>query len=65
MSRSAIETVLNAIENMSIEDLNKYPDLSRSIPLLYEALQIEDVCDHKFVNGKCVCGMIKADNENI
>lgn len=58
MSRNVIETVLNAIENMSIEDLNKYPDLSRSIPLLYEALQIEDVCDHKFKNKICICGKI-------
>lgn len=63
MSRSAIETVLNAIENMSIEDLNKYPDLSRSIPLLYEALQIEDVCDHKFINGICICGSKESLNK--
>lgn len=57
MSRVAIETVLNAIERMSLEDLRKYPELERSVPLLYEALQIQDVCDHIFVNGECICGM--------
>jgi hypothetical protein len=53
--------VLGAIENMSLEDLHKYPELERSIPLLYEALQIQDVCDHIFVNGECVCGL--SENE--
>jgi hypothetical protein len=57
VSRQAVETVLSAIENMSLEDLRKYPDLERSIPLLYEALQIQDVCDHVFVNGECICGL--------
>ncbi len=57
MSRIAIETVLKAIEDMSLVDLQKYPDLEKSVPLLYEALQIQDVCDHIFVNGFCVCGM--------
>lgn len=57
MSRAAVEKVLNAIENMSLEDLRKYPELERSVPLLYEALQIQDVCDHIFVNGECICGM--------
>lgn len=61
MSRVAIETVLNAIENMSLEDLRKYPELERSVPLLYEALQIQDVCDHIFVNGECICGL--SENE--
>jgi hypothetical protein len=56
VSRIAIETVLSAIENMSLEDLRKYPKLERSVPLLYEALQIQDVCDHIFVNGECICG---------
>jgi hypothetical protein len=57
VSRIAIETVLKAIEDMSLVDLQKYPDLEKSVPLLYEALQIQDVCDHIFVNGFCVCGM--------
>lgn len=57
MSRVAIQTVLGAIENMNLEDLRKYPELERSIPLLYEALQIQDVCDHIFVNGECICGL--------
>jgi hypothetical protein len=61
VSRLAIQKVLGAIENMSLEDLHKYPELERSIPLLYEALQIQDVCDHIFVNGECVCGL--SENE--
>jgi len=57
VSRQAVEKVLRAIECMTLEDLRKYPELERSVPLLYEALQIQDVCDHIFVNGTCICGM--------
>lgn len=57
MSRQAIEKVLSAIESMTWEDVRKYPELERSVPLLYEALQIQDVCDHIFVNGVCICGL--------
>jgi hypothetical protein len=42
---------------MSIEDLRKYPELERAVPALYEMLQIDDVCDHKFVDGVCICGI--------
>lgn len=61
MSRVAIQTVLGAIENMRLEDLRKYPELERSIPLLYESLQIQDVCDHIFVNGECICGLTETE----
>jgi hypothetical protein len=44
---------------MSIEDLRKYPELERAVPALYDMLQIDDVCDHKFVNGVCVCGVLQ------
>ena len=59
MKRETIQTILRTIENMSIEDLRKYPELERAVPALYDMLQIDDVCDHKFVNGVCVCGVLQ------
>jgi hypothetical protein len=54
--RNKLQLILSTIESLPIETLNRYPELERTIPGLYDALQIEDVCDHKFINGQCVCG---------
>jgi membrane-bound lytic murein transglycosylase MltF len=54
--RTLLQQVLVGIEDMSITDQNKYPNLQRLIPQLYNAIQIDDECDHKFVNGVCICG---------
>ncbi len=56
MVREKLETILRTIENLPLDTLQKYPELERVIPLLYDALQIEDICDHKFVDGICICG---------
>lgn len=56
MSREKIQTILEIIESLPLETLQQLPDLERIVPKLYETLQIPDVCDHKFVNGKCICG---------
>jgi hypothetical protein len=56
--RSIIQTILYSIENLPLESLQKFPELERAVPKLYEALQIDDVCDHKYVNGQCVCGSV-------
>ena len=58
MSREKLQTILHIIENLPLETLQKYPELERIVPKLYEALQIDDVCDHKYVNGHCVCGSV-------
>lgn len=55
--RDKIQLILHTIESLSIETLQQHPELERLVPLLYTALQIDDVCDHKFVNGKCICGI--------
>lgn len=57
--KQIIQTLISQIENMSLETLHKFPELERIIPLLHESLQIDDVCDHKFVNGKCICGQVQ------
>ena len=54
--RTLLQQVLIGIEDMSIVDQNKYPNLQRLIPELYKAIQIDDECDHKFINGICICG---------
>ena len=56
MVREKLETILRTIENLPLDTLQKYPELERVIPLLYDVLQIEDICDHKFVDGICICG---------
>ena len=58
--RSLLQKVLNGIEDMSIVDQNKYPNLQKLIPELYKAIQIDDECDHKFVNGQCICGEVQS-----
>lgn len=57
--RTLLQQVLVGIEDMSIIDQNKYPNLQRLIPELYKAIQIDDECDHKFINGQCICGKIQ------
>ena len=56
MNRSIIERLLRQIENLPLESLQRVPELERIVRTLYEMLQIEDVCDHKFTNGTCICG---------
>ena len=57
--RNKLQTILYTIESLPLETLQRYPDLERIVPKLYESLQIDDVCDHKFVNGQCICGEIQ------
>jgi hypothetical protein len=54
--RDKLQTILYTIENLPLEVLQKLPELERAVPGLYQALQIDDVCDHKFTNGTCICG---------
>lgn len=57
-TRNLLGSILSAIDKMSDQDLLKYPELARTVPLLIDALQIEDVCDHKYENGQCICGSV-------
>jgi hypothetical protein len=54
--RSLLQEIIRRIEEVSIADQEKYPELQKLIPELYKAIQIEDECDHKFINGVCICG---------
>jgi len=54
--RDKLQFILTTIENLPLETLQKFPELERTVPKLYEALQIDDVCDHRFTNGICICG---------
>lgn len=56
MNRGTIEKLLRQIENLSLSTLQQHPELERLVPTLYELLQIDDECDHKFVDGTCICG---------
>ena len=56
MGRDQLQTIISAIQNLPLEVLERIPELERIVPKIYETLQIEDVCDHKFKNGQCVCG---------
>lgn len=56
--RDQLQLILNTIENLPLETLQQYPELEKTVPKLYEALQIDDVCDHKYVNGQCICGSV-------
>jgi len=51
-----LQEIIRRIEEVSIADQEKYPELQKLIPELYKAIQIEDECDHKFINGVCICG---------
>ena len=54
--RQTAEQLIQLIHSLPLEILQKVPELERALPELYNLIQIEDVCDHKFVNGKCICG---------
>ena len=54
--RHTAEQLINLINSLPLETLQRIPDLERALPKLYEFVQIEDVCDHKYINGVCVCG---------
>lgn len=56
MNRSVVEKLLRQIENLPLESLQRVPELERLVPALYELLQIDDVCDHRYTNGVCICG---------
>jgi hypothetical protein len=56
MNRSTVERLLRQIENLPLETLQHHPELERLVPTLYELLQIDDECDHQFVDGICICG---------
>jgi len=57
--RDKLQNLITIIENLPLETLQQFPELERSIPKLYENLQIDDVCDHKYIDGKCICGSLK------
>jgi len=54
--RQTAEQLIQLINSLPLETLQKIPQLEQSLPELYKLIQIEDVCDHKFINGKCICG---------
>jgi hypothetical protein len=54
--RQTAEKLIELINSLPLEILQKIPELERALPPLYDLIQIEDVCDHKFTNGKCICG---------
>ena len=58
--RDKLQLILDTIENLPLEILQQHPELERIVPKLYESLQIPDVCDHKFVNGQCICGELQS-----
>jgi hypothetical protein len=58
--RDKMQLILHTIEGLKLETLQQYPELERIVPKLYESLQIPDVCDHKFVNGQCICGELQS-----
>jgi hypothetical protein len=55
--RQKLQIILYTIESLPLETLQKHPELERVVPNLYQALQVDDVCDHKFTNGVCICGV--------
>jgi len=55
--RKILEMSLELCEGMSLEDLQKYPRAGYLIPLLHDALEQEEKCNHVFVNHVCAgCG---------
>lgn len=58
--RDKLQILLNTIESLPLETLHQYPELERIVPKLYETLQIPDICDHKFINGQCICGEVQS-----
>jgi len=54
--RQTAEQLIQLINSLPLETLQKIPELERALPGLYNLIQIEDVCDHQFRNGICICG---------
>jgi len=54
--RQIAEQLIQLINSLPLETLQKVPELERALPSLYDLIQIEDVCDHKYTNGVCICG---------
>jgi hypothetical protein len=54
--RQTAERLIQLINSLPLETLQKIPELERALPELYKLIQIEDVCDHKFTDGTCICG---------
>lgn len=65
MNNQIIQELIYTIENMKLEHLREYPNLERFIPVLYKELQQEEICSHIFIDGKCICGAEKVDNDNL
>ena len=68
--RTALERALEVLEMMTLQDLQKYPQAERAIPLLRDCLIQEEECAHSFqwqdtVNEKrCVgCNIKEEDQE--
>jgi hypothetical protein len=55
--RQTAEQLIQLINSLPLETLQKIPELERALPELYKLIQIDDVCDHKYINNICVgCG---------
>ena len=54
--RQTSEKLIELIQSLPLETLQKIPELEHALPKLYELIQIDDVCDHKFIDGVCICG---------
>ena len=54
--RKTAERLIQLINSLPLETLQKIPQLEQALPELYKLIQIEDVCDHKFTDGVCICG---------
>jgi hypothetical protein len=58
--RDTAEKLINLINSLPLDTLQKIPQLEQSLPELYKLIQIEDVCDHKFIDGVCICGFTQS-----
>ncbi len=63
--RQTAEKLINLINSLPEDTLRKVPELEQILPELYNLIQIDDVCDHKFVNNVCICGFKKPAVDNL
>lgn len=56
MVREKIQSIIDNIQSLPLEILQQVPELERTIPKLYDMIQIEDECAHVYINGQCICG---------
>ena len=56
MNREKAEQLIGLINSLPLDTLQKIPQLEQALPELYKLIQIEDVCDHKFIDSVCICG---------